>query len=325
MPGTNARILGAASLNGGTDTLIESTDNGLSWHFIRTPRVTEWIEAVVPVPWSDDRVMLSDGAHFWKGTFPDPVWQQLPDPDSFRPTLIGMSKADSMRLYVTTQSMVLGLPIVGRLYTSSDRGATWTLLRDSVMSPVHKLLVDPADAGHCMTIADGIMESFDAGAYWDSIMPPPGSPYDVNIGDIHWSSGRVYAGEWYGPVYTTTDRGISWHRIPLDSGRFITDIVVDPNDACHAFILRTDALYETRDCGRSLHRSVLITSADDDGILRDVAHDVLALYPNVLSLSDPNPVLTVRLDRAPAEYCTISVYDLLGHRRHTVSLREHGN
>jgi hypothetical protein len=83
-------------------------------------------------------------------------------------------------------------------------------------------------------------------------------------------------------------------------------------------------LYETRDCGRSLHRSVLITSADDDGILRDVAHDVLALYPNVLSLSDPNPVLMVRLDRAPAEYCTISVYDLLGHRRHTVSLREHG-
>lgn len=111
----------------------------------------------------------------------------------------------------------------GTIYTSGDRGATWTKLDlDLTMGGNEtkrwigeRLAVDPFDSQVLLfgSRLDGLWRSRDAGASWQAIAFPGVLQPDIGITDVTFHptvAGRVYATAYGYGIYRSDDGGLTW-------------------------------------------------------------------------------------------------------------------
>jgi photosystem II stability/assembly factor-like uncharacterized protein len=101
---------------------------------------------------------------------------------------------------------------VSELFTSSDEGTSWSLLR-CLGRRCGSVAVDPADAGTLVTITGGVLRSRDGGTVWEKLRVPKGGLYAL----LGFHGGRLFAysrsyanGLAVDRLYWSADQGASW-------------------------------------------------------------------------------------------------------------------
>ena len=209
--------------------------------------------------------------------------------------------------------------VAGGVWKSTDAGASWTALDDSMLNlAVCSLAMDPANpdvlyagTGEGFFNGDrvrglGVFKTVDAGATWTQLPATVGGTYPEGfyyVNDIVISpndSNRVYAATWYG-VFRSLDAGVSWELVlsnsnyastANDSDFFsfagATDLAIrpdGPNDTVFVALgsFTQDGLYRSTNNGAGGSWTRLGTPSDLDR--SDQGRMVIALAP-----SDPDIV-----------------------------------
>jgi photosystem II stability/assembly factor-like uncharacterized protein len=101
---------------------------------------------------------------------------------------------------------------VGELFTSSDEGTSWSLLR-CLGRRCGSVVVDPADAGTLFTVSGGVLRSRDGGTVWEKLRAPKGGLFAL----LGFHGGRLFAysrsyinGVFVDRLYWSADQGASW-------------------------------------------------------------------------------------------------------------------
>lgn len=317
----SSHIIGAAATYASPERreeLIEMTSGNEEWTTVPAPEETDGYVSLKSIQTNGGELYMTNGKHLWREELRTRIWQQLPAPDTCATALIGLSTSETGMIYMSTEYVNDNSYYVGRLHLTRDDGQHWSLLLDSLVPPPHKLLVDPNDENHIIVFTKVILESTNAGRSWMTF-PLPAGQSSVTIGDFHWCGNQCYAAGRYDSVWTTSDNGLTWRKGNLCDGYYISDIVADPGNPCHAFVLRTDGLYETRDCGESYTLNTISTPVEQPPVADDGSLQITALYPNPFPSSGASSgTLTCLLQGDAVESMNVFVTDALGRVLHSV-------
>jgi photosystem II stability/assembly factor-like uncharacterized protein len=134
----------------------------------------------------------------------------------------------------------------GALYRSTDDTERWTRMRlpQGVNGPTG-LAIDPRDPGRLYLAAwgrstpqgaedGGLYLSTDAGATWRRVLAQDQHVYDVTI-DPH-DPRVLYAAGFEASAWRSSDRGLTWRRIPGFDFKWAHRVIVDPRDPARIFI-----------------------------------------------------------------------------------------
>jgi photosystem II stability/assembly factor-like uncharacterized protein len=134
----------------------------------------------------------------------------------------------------------------GALYRSTDGAERWTRMRlpQGVNGPTG-LAIDPRDPGRLYLAAwgrstpqgaedGGLYLSTDAGATWRRVLAQDQHVYDVTI-DPH-DPRVLYAAGFEASAWRSSDRGLTWRRIPGFDFEWAHRVIVDPRDPAKIFI-----------------------------------------------------------------------------------------
>jgi photosystem II stability/assembly factor-like uncharacterized protein len=134
----------------------------------------------------------------------------------------------------------------GALYRSTDGAERWTRLPlpKGVNGP-SGLAIDPREPGRLYLAAwgrstpqgaedGGIYLSTDAGATWRRVLAQDQHVYDVTI-DPH-DPRVLYAAGFEAAAWRSSDRGLTWRRIPGFDFKWAHRVIVDPRDPSRIFI-----------------------------------------------------------------------------------------
>ncbi len=169
--------------------------------------------------------------------------------------------------YLLTVATHPGLPNVryaglrdGGLYRSIDGGATFTLSNTGMTNlTVHSIAVTTGINPAILAATDGgLARSTDGGATWTMITGglPGGSTQFVVC---HPTTGDAFV-TWYGRVYASANRGVSWQAIGEAIPGYVYQVATDPNNASVLFAATAES-----GVWRSLNRGAnweLITPGD---------------------------------------------------------------
>jgi photosystem II stability/assembly factor-like uncharacterized protein len=134
----------------------------------------------------------------------------------------------------------------GALYRSTDGAERWTRipLPQGVNGP-NGLAIDPQDSGRLYLATwgrsipqgaedGGIYLSTDAGATWRPVLAQDQHVYDVTI-DPH-DSAVLYGAGFEASAWRSSDRGLTWRRIPGFDFKWGHRVIVDPRDPARIFL-----------------------------------------------------------------------------------------
>lgn len=122
----------------------------------------------------------------------------------------------------------------------------------------------------------GVWQSSDGGETWEATNALPSATgvgsiaqADVTAVEIDPSdASAVYIGTTGNGMLASIDGGQSWMRPEeeqLRSGRVI-GIEVDPRDVCTYYVMKTDRVLKTEDCGRSFNDSAYVETGTDENL-----------------------------------------------------------
>jgi photosystem II stability/assembly factor-like uncharacterized protein len=105
----------------------------------------------------------------------------------------------------------------------------------------------------------GVWKSIDSGLTWEQIIDVPAvdgkvaSIAGVNIRRMTFDPQdyqTIYLSTEKSGVVYTNDGGIAWNQIEDFSGKKVRSVAVDPNNKCSLYVLSTNKMYKSTDCGR---------------------------------------------------------------------------
>jgi photosystem II stability/assembly factor-like uncharacterized protein len=141
---------------------------------------------------------------------------------------IAQAPSDARILYVTTHAGI---------FRSDDAGASWRDVTNGVTGAVF-VAVDPTDPNRVyVTTFTGVARSSDGGASWSTTVIP-GSQFapsglivdriDPRILDLGSHCDAELGGSTATGFFRSTDRGVTWSRIPTPGPSCISELAIDP-------------------------------------------------------------------------------------------------
>jgi len=174
---SNGTIFAGTDLNG----IYRSTDKGTSW------------------------TRLDTGQAMWLSLNPATGLRET--------TMVGMQHS-FYSLAVNNAGDVFAGSYVGRIYRSTDNGASWKLIlmrtgNDSIPSIITSFAFDNGGTMFVGTGGRGLFRSPDNGNTWDEMTLGTTSPYVSSI--IIDQHGTVFIGTHGGGIYRSGNGGLTWH------------------------------------------------------------------------------------------------------------------
>jgi photosystem II stability/assembly factor-like uncharacterized protein len=205
-PGIRALAVSGSVVIVGTSWggVLRSLDEGRTWRATTAVPIRPHVQALLVDPRRPERVWLAG----WEGIFVSDdrgeTWAarngDLPTANGVYALAIDPANG---QLYARTGS---------ELFTSSDEGTSWSLLRCFGRRCGNSVAVDPADAGTLFTIAGGLLRSRDGGTVWEKLRAPKGLYALLGFhGGRLFAYGRSHAtGLAVDRLYWSADQGASW-------------------------------------------------------------------------------------------------------------------
>lgn len=182
-----------------------SLDEGRTWRAVTAglPSPAR-VNALVADPRRSERVWLAGGDGIFVSDDRGETWTARNGDLPFAPRGGGIYS-----LVIDPANGQLYARTLEELFTSSDEGNSWSLLR-CLGRRCGNVVVDPTDAGTLFTVAGGVLRSRDGGSAWEELRSPRGL---FTLLGFH--GGRLFA---YGRpdtrsvnrLYWSADQGASW-------------------------------------------------------------------------------------------------------------------
>ncbi|PWK19661.1 T9SS type A sorting domain-containing protein [Xanthomarina spongicola] len=305
--GQYGRIFSAAGdFNG--NTLNASTDHGQSFQTFYTGFYDPVLN-IYPDPVNNNEVWASFELFMASGTF----IIDITSPDPWSPTISQVTMPSTGRHYSTwvnpsnNQEVLAG--IGGELWSSLDRGATWTnsstgLTLDINSGFIYNIVKSPYNANEfVLATENGVWKSTDNYATWTNILPTnhvtkisydPNNP-EVLVAGVNSSAISSTA------VYYSEDYGSTWNMIPVTELEYsnsngIAFDFIDISEGFRTFIA-------TPDLGVITYDVLYATLSIETPTIQDIE---MTMYPNPVK-----DVLNISFKNGN-EPNTIVVYNILG-------------
>jgi len=253
--------------------LYKSTDGGATWTLL--PAVQGWVRALLLRHGTVVNAGTSTG--FYRSFDAGATWALsnggMLDPDV---AALAVDPHDSRRLYAgTLDQRSHGLSIYGGVFRSTDRGGSWTAVRQGMgRHSVAALAVDPSSSSilYAGTYASSVYRSVDGATTWSgashglralriaslAVSPTTGAVFlstenglfTSSDGGGHWrslptatttgqvivdSAGTIYAISYRGTVVRSRDGGATWDRFDV-ANTGAAALAVDPSDPAKLFV-----------------------------------------------------------------------------------------
>jgi hypothetical protein len=206
-PGIRALALSGSAVIAGTtwEGVWRSLDEGRTWRVTTAGLPTRpHVNALVVDPRRRERVWLAS----WEGIFvSDDRGETWTVRNGDLPLAGGVES-----LAIDPANGQLYARTVSELFTSSDEGARWSLLR-CLGRRCGSVVVDPADAATLFTVDGGVLRSRDGGSVWERLRVPKGGLFTL----LGFHDGRLFAysrsytsGLAVDRLYWSADQGASW-------------------------------------------------------------------------------------------------------------------
>lgn len=242
---------------------------------------------------SDIRGDMITGDGVFKSTDAGKTWQYAGLRDTRTTTGIVVDPTDPDVVYVSSMGHVFQPGTHRGVFKSTDGGKTWhRILYVNSKTGAIDLVMDPNDPDTLYAAmwqaqrtpwsltsggpGSGLYKSTDGGAHWHDITRHAGLPRGV-LGRIGITASKSHPGTLYtimqakdGGVFRSDDAGKTWRRVNDDMklrqrAFYYMSIFVDPKDADTVYVPEVDALYVSRDAGKTFTR--LKTPHGDNHIL----------------------------------------------------------
>ncbi len=231
-PGIRALALSGTAVIAGTswEGVWRSFDEGRTWQDItaRLP-IRPHVNALLVDPRRRERVWLASSEGIFVSEDRGETWEarngDLPiAPLSGGVQSLAIDPANG-QLYARTAS---------ELFTSSDEGTRWSLLR-CFGRRCGSVAVDPADAATLFTIAGGVLRSRDGGTVWEKVRAPKDLFALLGFhGGRLFAYGRSYAsGRAVDRLYWSADQGASWAAAGQPEARSSIAVMASSGDTLY--------------------------------------------------------------------------------------------
>lgn len=190
--------------SGGFEGAFRSVDHGLSWqHMNVDPGDVELALAVDPQHPSTVYATTEHGV--FKSVDRGLTWSSHGPPDEL----------SSVAVDPVTPSTVYAGSFFGKVYKSTDGGASWQATRAALGGQVNALAIDPAtpETLYAGALGGGVFKSTDSGASWAAL---PGSPREIALSGLVLdprAPGTLFAVDLSSGVFESTDSGAHWTRV----------------------------------------------------------------------------------------------------------------
>jgi photosystem II stability/assembly factor-like uncharacterized protein len=135
----------------------------------------------------------------------------------------------------------------------------------------------------------GVFQSTDMGVSWteSNVLPTAEGVSSINSANVlaieidPQDANAMYVGTSSSGLLTSLDAGATWQRPIVPSLRTgaVLDVEVDPTDVCTYYVLQTNNVAKTDDCGRNFNMNAYVESQTDE----ELTSMVLDWYnPNVI-------------------------------------------
>lgn len=206
-PGMRALALSGPAVIAGTswEGVWRSLDEGRTWRATTAGLPDRpHVNALFADPRRPERVWLAG----WEGVF---VSENRGETWTARNSNLPLSGGVES-LTIDPANGQLYARTVSELFTSSDEGASWSLMR-CFGRRCGSVAVDPADAGTLFTVAGGVLRSRDGGTVWEKLRAPKGGLFAL----LGFHGGRLFGysrsyanGLAVDRLYWSADQGASW-------------------------------------------------------------------------------------------------------------------
>jgi len=271
-----ARVWCLAAHPATPELLYAGTDMGVflwrestaRWQQLPSPMHDVWAVAVDP----DDPDALIAGtrpATFYRSADGGATWMQASAPglSTFSDVNMGPTRVTQILFDPLAPGVVWAAVEIGGIFRSDDRGATWQLRADGLVSvDVHGIAVLPDRAGGHVALAStnrGLHRSEDHGMHWAFVELPSPWQYTRAVVACADGSSTVFVTNGNGPpgnsgrLLRSDDAGLTWSqvRLPGEINSTVWTLAAHPADPRRMFLgTNLGQLFRTLDGGVTWER-----------------------------------------------------------------------
>jgi photosystem II stability/assembly factor-like uncharacterized protein len=247
----NPAILYAATSDKG---IFKSADNGTSWNSA-DPRLP-WANALAIDPQNPNRIYAGTGDGLLKSINGGTSWSFV----NAGLNAVGISALAVDPLEPSTSYASALLPSApGRVFKTTDKGTTWTLVNPAGNNVTIGLAVDPRDRSVYAITNGALFKSGDGGASWAVKSGRPQERQFVSLALDPQTPNTIYAGTAGGGVFKSTDAGTTWRAV--NSGMesmtpFVSAyaLAVDPTTSGTLYASTSSGLFKSTDAATTWNR-----------------------------------------------------------------------
>jgi len=224
------------ALGNQTNTLLLSTDSGVSWTPMVPPGGPYSFTAIEVLAGDSNKVFAA-----WRGGFGGGGCFVSSDGGASwvdRSAGLPGNPVNDL-LHDGTRLLLCGGQLFGGqdvgVYTTADEGLSWTELSDGSwpVRAITDLELDPTDAQHllCTSQGDGVFESLDGGASWSFGAGGTGGLASNAVSFVPGSGTTIYLGSTSNAVWKSVDGGASYGASSVGIGQLdVYSVATNPND-----------------------------------------------------------------------------------------------
>ncbi len=216
-----------AHVYAGTDMGIFRWDEALArWQALESPMTDVW--AIAQDPQSPGTLIAGTRpAGFYRSSDAGHTWQALSAPgiSQFSEINMGPTRVTQIVFDPLDSNWVWATVEIGGIYWSIDRGATWRLMDQGlVSSDVHGIAVLPKPDGSRVMYATtnmGLHRSLDSGLSWVFVPLPSPWQYTRAVVPLMNDPSVIFVTNGNGPpgndgkLFRSTNQGFDWHEVTL--------------------------------------------------------------------------------------------------------------